>query len=76
MWLRVAIRYSVSRVVPPYRVHELMDVPMAPEWEEVSETLVASNFVVFSSQIFARHGYFTEHDAILIFTSILLYYIL
>lgn len=25
MWLRVAIRYSVSRVVPPYRVHELMD---------------------------------------------------
>ena len=34
MWLRVAIRYSTSRVVPPYRVHELMDVPMAPEWEE------------------------------------------
>jgi ribonuclease Z len=34
MWLRVAIRYSVSRVVPPYRVHELLDVPMAPEWEE------------------------------------------
>lgn len=34
MWLRVAIRYSVSRVVPPYRVHELMDVPMAPEWME------------------------------------------
>ena len=30
MWLRVAIRYSVSRIVPPYRVHELMDVPMAP----------------------------------------------
>lgn len=34
MWLRVAIRYSVSRVVPPYRVHELMDVPMAPDWVE------------------------------------------
>ncbi|KAL7548710.1 hypothetical protein ACHAWF_011979 [Thalassiosira exigua] len=34
MWLRAAIRYSVSRVVPPYRVHELMDVPMAPEWTE------------------------------------------
>jgi ribonuclease BN (tRNA processing enzyme) len=34
MWLRVSIRYSVSRVVPPYRVHELMDVPMAPEWRE------------------------------------------
>ena len=33
MWLRVAIRYSVSRVVPTYRVHELLDVPMAPEWE-------------------------------------------
>jgi ribonuclease Z len=33
MWLRVAIRYSVSRIVPPYRVHELMDIPMAPEWE-------------------------------------------
>jgi len=32
-WLRVAIRYSVSRIVPPYRVHEIMDVPMAPEWE-------------------------------------------
>lgn len=33
MWLRAAIRYSVSRIVPPYRVHEIMDVPMAPEWE-------------------------------------------
>jgi hypothetical protein len=33
MWLRVAIRYSVSRIVPSYRVHEIMDVPMAPEWE-------------------------------------------
>ncbi|GKY90653.1 hypothetical protein MPSEU_000038700 [Mayamaea pseudoterrestris] len=33
MWLRVAIRYSVSRIVPPYRVHEVMNVPMAPEWE-------------------------------------------
>ena len=33
MWLRVAIRYSVSRIVPPYRVHEIMNVPMAPEWE-------------------------------------------
>lgn len=33
MWLRVAIRYSVSRIVPNYRVHELKDVPMAPEWE-------------------------------------------
>ena len=33
-WLRVAIRYSVSRIVPPYRVHEILDIPMAPEWEE------------------------------------------
>jgi ribonuclease Z len=33
MWLRVAVRYSVSRIVPPYRVHEIMDVPIAPEWE-------------------------------------------
>lgn len=33
MWLRVAIRYSVSRIVPSYRVHELKDIPMAPEWE-------------------------------------------
>jgi ribonuclease Z len=33
MWLRVTIRYSVSRIVPPYRVHEIMDIPMAPEWE-------------------------------------------
>ena len=32
IWLRTAIRYSVSRIVPPYRVHELMDIPMAPEW--------------------------------------------
>jgi len=32
MWLRIAIRYSVSRIVPPYRVHEIMDIPMAPEW--------------------------------------------
>ena len=31
-WLRVAIRYSQSRIVPKYRVHELMDVCMAPEW--------------------------------------------
>lgn len=31
-WLRVAIRYSVSRVVPNYRVHELKDIPIAPEW--------------------------------------------
>lgn len=34
MWLRTAIRYSVSRIVPPYRVHELMDIPMAPEWSQ------------------------------------------
>jgi len=34
MWLRVAIRYSVSRIVPPYRVHEIMDIPMAPEWDQ------------------------------------------
>jgi len=32
VWLRVAIRYSVSRIVPRYRVHELKDVAMAPEW--------------------------------------------
>jgi len=32
LWLRTAIRYSVSRIVPRYRVHELKDVPMAPEW--------------------------------------------
>eukprot|EP00551_Chaetoceros_affinis_P007625 CAMPEP_0203664702 /NCGR_PEP_ID=MMETSP0090-20130426/2068_1 /ASSEMBLY_ACC=CAM_ASM_001088 /TAXON_ID=426623 /ORGANISM="Chaetoceros affinis, Strain CCMP159" /LENGTH=683 /DNA_ID=CAMNT_0050528037 /DNA_START=630 /DNA_END=2681 /DNA_ORIENTATION=- len=34
MWLRTSIRYSVSRIVPPYRVHELMDIPMAPEWRQ------------------------------------------
>lgn len=34
MWLRTAIRYSVSRIIPPYRVHELMDIPMAPEWSQ------------------------------------------
>ena len=33
MWLRVAIRYSISRIVPNYRVHELKDIPIAPEWE-------------------------------------------
>lgn len=32
MWIRSSIRYSVSRIVPPYRVHELMDIPIAPEW--------------------------------------------
>eukprot|EP00546_Thalassionema_frauenfeldii_P012765 CAMPEP_0178913724 /NCGR_PEP_ID=MMETSP0786-20121207/11004_1 /TAXON_ID=186022 /ORGANISM="Thalassionema frauenfeldii, Strain CCMP 1798" /LENGTH=587 /DNA_ID=CAMNT_0020586503 /DNA_START=433 /DNA_END=2196 /DNA_ORIENTATION=- len=32
MWLRVAIRYSVSRIIPPYRVHELHDVPYSPSW--------------------------------------------
>ena len=34
MWLRTSIRYSISRIVPPYRVHELMDIPMAPEWRQ------------------------------------------
>ena len=38
MWLRVAIRYSVSRICPPYRVHEIMDIPMAPEWEYSSRS--------------------------------------
>jgi len=38
MWLRVAVRYSVSRIVPPYRVHELMDIPLAPEWDEGRRT--------------------------------------
>ena len=38
IWLRVAIRYSMSRIVPPYRVHEIMNVPMAPEWEFNSRT--------------------------------------
>ena len=33
LWLRTAIRYSVSRIVPPYRVHEIMNIPMAPPWE-------------------------------------------
>ena len=32
MWLRVAVRYSISRIVPPYRVNEIMNIPMAPEW--------------------------------------------
>lgn len=35
MWLRIAIRYSVSRIVPNYRVHELKNIPMAPEWTMV-----------------------------------------
>ena len=34
LWLRIAIRYSQSRICPKYRVHELMDVPMAPEWKQ------------------------------------------
>jgi len=38
MYLRAAIRYSVSRIVPHYRVHEIMDVPMAPEWEKNKRT--------------------------------------
>ena len=36
MWLRVAIRYSVSRIVPNYIVHELKNIPMAPEWRHTS----------------------------------------
>uniref|UniRef100_A0A7S4IVQ3 Metallo-beta-lactamase domain-containing protein n=2 Tax=Odontella aurita TaxID=265563 RepID=A0A7S4IVQ3_9STRA len=32
LWLRTALRYSVSRICPKYRVHELKDVAMAPEW--------------------------------------------
>jgi ribonuclease Z len=38
MWLRVAIRYSVSRIVPQYRVHEILEIPMAPEWEYNTRT--------------------------------------
>lgn len=38
LWLRVAIRYSISRIVPEYRVHELMNVPMAPEWHFAPRT--------------------------------------
>jgi ribonuclease Z len=38
MWLRTAIRYSVSRIVPPYRVHEICHIPMAPCWEFNSRT--------------------------------------
>jgi len=33
MWLRTTMRFSCARVSPPYRVHELMDVPMAPDWK-------------------------------------------
>jgi hypothetical protein len=36
MYLRVAIRYSVSRIVPNYVVHELKNIPMAPEWRHAS----------------------------------------
>ena len=36
MWLRVAIRYSVSRIVPNYIVHELKNIPMAPEWRHAA----------------------------------------
>mmetsp|Transcript_16464 Transcript_16464/g.23902 ORF Transcript_16464/g.23902 Transcript_16464/m.23902 type:complete len:641 (-) Transcript_16464:34-1956(-) len=34
MWLRVAIRYSVARIVPRYRVHEIKKIPLAPEWKK------------------------------------------
>uniref|UniRef100_A0A7S1BGG3 Metallo-beta-lactamase domain-containing protein n=1 Tax=Corethron hystrix TaxID=216773 RepID=A0A7S1BGG3_9STRA len=33
MWLRTSVRYSVSRIVPPFRVHELKDCPMSPNWK-------------------------------------------
>lgn len=33
LWIRTAIRYSVSRTVPKYRVHEICHVPMAPPYE-------------------------------------------
>jgi len=35
-YLRVIVRYSCSRIVPNYRVHELKQVPMAPEWKCVT----------------------------------------
>jgi hypothetical protein len=43
MWLRVAIRYSVSRIVPNYVVHELKDIPMAPEWRHAAGWYKNSN---------------------------------
>jgi len=43
MWLRISIRYSVSRIVPNYRVHELMNVPMAPEWRRKKEYKPGAN---------------------------------
>eukprot|EP00934_Nitzschia_sp_Nitz4_P002331 Nitzschia sp. Nitz4//scaffold6_size259037//59135//61153//NITZ4_001054-RA/size259037-augustus-gene-0.285-mRNA-1//1//CDS//3329556833//2331//frame0 len=33
MWLRCALHYSVSRSTARYRVHELKEVPHAPEWK-------------------------------------------
>lgn len=43
MWLRVAIRYSVSRIVPNYVVHELKNIPMAPEWRHAAGWHKSSN---------------------------------
>jgi len=33
MFLRSMLTYSVSRAASRYRVHEIMQIPMAPEWE-------------------------------------------
>ena len=33
VWLRNCIRYSTSRIAPPYVVHELIDIPLAPTWK-------------------------------------------
>ena len=57
MWLRIAIRYSISRIVPPYRVHEIMNIPMAPEWRFSRQTNRYYNSLNFGPEgVWRRQG--------------------
>jgi ribonuclease Z len=46
-WLRASLRFTQARVVPPYRVHELKDVPLAPGWKYLPAQ--ARNFFTWSN---------------------------
>jgi len=54
VFLRIAIRYSASRIVPNYVVHELKNIPMAPTWRHAAGWYTHSRgkYVLGSQQFF------------------------
>ena len=57
-WLRTAIRYTCSRIVPPYVVHELKDVPYAPCWRRTQSsyraTLSSNDYLNANKLLYAK----------------------